>query len=122
MIDLFAQFDVILIAIMLSGIIVKMGKGHGHATGNPYFLSFYTLFLLFLIENVLITVFAEYVFIPFLEAMLPNNFYKVASLTATMALLCNIWFAFTFGYKQRLEMILFLVVMTILTILLFVYT
>ncbi|MGA2385375.1 MAG: hypothetical protein ABSG33_02445 [Candidatus Bathyarchaeia archaeon] len=121
-VDVFAVFDIILIAIMLSGSIVKMGTAHGTIRGDYHFKGFYLLFLAFILENIVITVFANYVFLPFLEKMLPNSFFKVLALTGSLVCLCNIWFASTFRFNQRKEVIVLTVIMAIITVLLFVYT
>ena len=119
LVDLLAQFDIILIAIMLSGIIVKMGRAHGTTSWDSHFKSFYFLFCLFIIENVLITLFADYLFLPFFEDVLFDNYSKMFAITADLVLFCNIWFAWTFGYKQRIEIIALTVLTTIITIVLF---
>ncbi len=122
LVDVFSVFDIILIAIMLSGSIVKMGTRHGTIRGDTHFKGFYLLFFAFILENVAITVFANYVFLPFLEQMLPNSFFKVLALTGTLICLCNIWFASTFRFNQRIEVIVLTVAMAVITFLLFIYT
>lgn len=119
LVDILAQFDVILIAIMLSGAIVKMGRARGKITGDTHFRRFYVLFLAFILENVLITIFAEYALLPFIENVIFNNYFQVIAITAELTLFCNIWFAWTFGYKQRIEIIVLTVLTTIVLIYLF---
>jgi hypothetical protein len=123
-VELFAQLDVILIAIMLSGTIVQMGKHKGKVFWDKHFKSFYFLFAFFIFENIIITVIADYVFLPIFDSMLPYNFFKVLSLTITLTLACCIWFihAFDFNLDNHLIEIGALLIATIATLLLFIYT
>ena len=121
-IDVFAELDVILIAIMLSGIFVKVGQGRGKTFWDYHYKSFYVLFTVFIIENILVTIFANFIFLPFLEKVLPNNYWKVASLTVTLVLASSVWFANAFGFKPHWEMIIACIGMAITTLLLFAYT
>ena len=66
-IDAFAQLDVILIAIMLSGKLVQMGKHQGTTFWDSHFKGFYLLFIFFIIENIVITIIANYFFFLFLS-------------------------------------------------------
>lgn len=124
LIDVFAQLDVILIALMLSGTIVQVSKGKGKVFWDYHFKGFYLLFAFFIIENIIITVLADYFFLPFLKVMLPNNFFKVLSLTITLILACCMWFIVTFGFKldKHLIVIIAFVGSAIATIALFAYT
>lgn len=63
-IDLLAQFNVILLSSMLSGSMVKMGKGWEKIFGQKEFASFYNLFLVFIAENIAIAVAANYLIFP----------------------------------------------------------
>jgi hypothetical protein len=119
----FAQLDVILIALMLSGSIVQMGKHQGKAFWDSHFKDFYLLFALFIIENIVITIIADYLFLPFLEMTLPNNFFKVLSLTITLILGCCMWFMWTFDFKFKthwIAIVLF-IISVFATIALFAY-
>ena len=116
-IDTFALLDVILIAIIFSGTIVKVGQGRGTAFWDNHFKGFYFLFALFILENIVITVLADYVFLPFLEQSLPYNFLKLLSLTATLVLACNVWFAWTFGFRRHVWVIIACVILAIITLL-----
>jgi hypothetical protein len=120
LVDVLAQLDVILIAIMLSGTIVKMGRGSGKIAGDTHFRKFYVLFLGFILENIAITLIAEYGLLPFIESVIFNNYFQVLAITAELVLVCNMWFAWTFGYKQRIEIIVLTIFSTIVLIALFV--
>jgi hypothetical protein len=124
LVDAFAQLDVILIAIMLSGTIVQMGKHQGTTFWDSHFKGFYLLFAFFIIENILIAIVANYILLPFLDVTLPNNFLKALSLTITLVLTCCMWFIRTFEYSFRRHWVAIIcfVASIVATILLFAYT
>jgi hypothetical protein len=114
-----AQFNVLLIAIMLSGLIVKMGNKHGTIRGDYHFKKFYVLFALFVAENVCIAILGEYLLVPLFEVVLLKDYFKVGMITASMILLCNIWFSHVFRFKYRLEMLILFVLFVVVTALAF---
>lgn len=115
LVDILAQFDVILLSVMLSGITVKMyGEGRGKTAWSNEWASFYVLFLAFVFENVLIALLANFVLLPFIDQLLITHYTQIFTITAEIILTFNVWFAWTFGYKQRLEMIALLAIATIL--------
>ena len=120
--QLFAQFDVILVAIMLSGFLVKMGKHLGIVRGNSQFKRFYLLFGLLILENAVIVLVSNYFFLPLFEQPLFNTYLRIGAITATLILLFNIWYTWTFEYKQKWTIIASLAIATIITILLFSYS
>ena len=120
-VQLFAQFDVILIAIMLSGLIVKMGKSHGTIIGDSHFKGFYILFFALIFENILIVLLTNYFFLPIFENALVGTYLKVIATTISLILICNIWFAWTFNFRQRIGIIALTVVSTFATIFVFIY-
>lgn len=122
LIHVLTQFDVVLIAIMLSGIIVKMGKKHGTVIGDTRFKGFYFLFFALIAENILIVLLSTYFFLPFFEQVLFGTYLKCGSITVTLILLCNIWFAWTFGYRQKLGIITLTILSTITTLFIFIYS
>ena len=105
LIDLLTQFNVILISSMLSGSMVKMGKGWGKILGGGEFVSFYKLFFVFIIENMLITVGAQFIIFPVFSQFLYQNAIKAVLISIEMVLIFNIWFSRTFGYKYRKEIL-----------------
>jgi hypothetical protein len=122
-IPVLAKFDVILIAIMLSGTIVQVGRHKGKVFWDSHFKGFYLLFGFFIFENVCIAIISDYVLMPFFEVVLPNDTVKVASFTATLILGCCIWFMYMFEFKRKNHPIPIIacVIMAILTIALFSY-
>jgi hypothetical protein len=110
LLDVIAQFNVILLSVMPSGFLVKMyGKGRGKITGSYQFATFYALFLAFIAQNIIVTLLANFIFLPFMTQILINNYPKVLTITAIVVLIFNMWFAWTFGYRQRLEIIALLI-------------
>jgi hypothetical protein len=121
LVDVVAQFNIVLVAIMLSGITVKMGHAHGTIRGDTHFRKFYILFLGVILENVGITLLGNFIFLPLFTTILLNNYPLMLSWTADMILFCNIWFAWTFGYRQRLEVLILTLIDSIMVTVLFVY-
>jgi hypothetical protein len=113
-VDLLTQLDVILIASMLSGTFVKMGKGYGKLTGQNEFASFYKLFMFFIVENIIIAFLTTFFIFPITSQFLYQYPFKALSISVEIVLLFNAWFARTFGYKQRIEVVVLLVLNTIL--------
>ena len=113
-IDLLTQLDVILVASMLSGTIVKMGKGYGKIRGVREFVSFYKLFAYFIVENIIIALVSTFLIFPFTSQFLYQYPLKAFSISLEIILTFNIWFAKTFGYKQRTEIIILIIINTIL--------
>lgn len=113
-IDLFIQLDVIFVTTMLSGTIVKMGKGWGKLFGSGKFASFYSLFMFFVIENVFIALASTFVVFPLTSQFFYQNPSKAILSTTWIILVFNLWFAKTFGYHYRTEIIILLALNTIL--------
>jgi hypothetical protein len=121
-IELLAQFDIIIIAIMLSGVLVNMGKNHsGTVFGDTHFKGFYLLFAVLILENILIVLFTNFFFLPFFEQVLFSSYLRAISMTVTLVLFCNIWFAWTFRYRQKPLILLLTAIATIITVFLFIY-
>jgi hypothetical protein len=104
-IDILAQYNIILVAVMLSGIIVKMGHARGTIRGDTHFQKFYALFGAFILENIVITLLANFLFLPLFQTILMEDYWKAGAITVEMTLLSNLWFSWTFGFKYRLEII-----------------
>ena len=120
LIDILAQYNIILIAIMLSGIIVKLGHARGKIRGDTHFRKFYVLFGAFILEGIAITLFANFLFLPLFQIVLMEDYWKASTITVEMTLLCNLWFSWTFGFRYRKEIIVLTVLVFFVLMYLFI--
>ncbi|MFB3887975.1 MAG: hypothetical protein ACE14S_00665 [Candidatus Bathyarchaeia archaeon] len=122
LIEIFAQFDIILVALMFSGLIVRMRKDHSGTTAwDTHYAGFYLLFTLLIAESVIISLLTNYFFLPVFEQVLFSTYSKTFAISADLVLIANLWFSLTFKYKPKKLIIALLVITLIITALLFYY-